>query len=184
MYPQQQLTWVESPLLTEHLCGAGRPGHFRGVATVVLKLLQIVQPDRAYLGEKDAQQLAVIRRMVRDLNVPVAIVPVPTEREADGLARSSRNQHLNPGQRQPASVLSRALFAARGAILLGHSSASAIQAMAAPLFDGIRVEYFSVVDPETLARVESITGRVLIAGAIWLGSTRLIDNLTVAAGKQ
>ena len=96
MYPQAQLTWVEAPALTEHLCGPGRPGHFRGVATVVMKLLQIVQPDRAYFGEKDAQQLAVIRRMVKDLNVPVTVVPVATVRESDGLAMSSRNQHLSP----------------------------------------------------------------------------------------
>ena len=97
------VTWVDVPALTEHLCGPGRPGHFRGVATVVMKLFQIVQPDRAYFGEKDAQQLAVIRRMVKDLNVPVTIVPDATVREADGLAMSSRNQHLSPAERQRAS---------------------------------------------------------------------------------
>ena len=94
LYPREQLTFVESPSLSAHLCGAHRPGHFRGVATVVLKLFNIVQPDRAYFGEKDAQQLAIIRRMVADLNVPVTVVPVPTVREADGLALSSRNKHL------------------------------------------------------------------------------------------
>src|SRR5580698_2052195 len=104
MYPQEQLTWVEVPALTQHLCGPGRPGHFRGVATVVMKLLQIVQPDRAYFGEKDAQQLAVIRRMVKDLNVPVTIVPVATVREPDGLAMSSRNVHLSPVDRARATV--------------------------------------------------------------------------------
>ncbi len=179
MYPQAQLTWVETPALTGHLCGAGRPGHFRGVATVVLKLLQIVQPDRAYFGEKDAQQLAVIRRMVQDLNVPVTIVPVATVRESDGLAMSSRNQHLSVPERRQATVLSQALFAARDAIQAGERSVAAIEASVAQFFNGVRLEYFSLVCPETLAPVERIEGPVLIAAAIWLGSTRLIDNITV-----
>src|ERR1700691_2692263 len=109
LYPREQLTFVESPLLSAGLCGAHRPGHFRGVATVVLKLLNIVQPERAYFGEKDAQQLAIIRRMVEDLNVPVEVVPVPTVREEDGLALSSRNKHLTAAEREIAPVLSRAL---------------------------------------------------------------------------
>lgn len=179
MYPQPQLAWVDVPALTEHLCGPGRPGHFRGVATVVMKLLQIVQPDRAYFGEKDAQQLAVIRRMVRDLNVPVAIVPVATVRESDGVAMSSRNRNLSVPERQQARVLSQALFAARDTIQGGERSAAAIEASVAHLFDGVRLEYFSLVCPETLAPVERVDGPVLIAGAIWLGSTRLIDNVTV-----
>jgi len=178
MYPQAQLTWVEAPPLTQHLCGPGRPGHFRGVATVVMKLLQIVQPDRAYFGEKDAQQLAVIRRMVMDLNVPVTIVPVATVREPDGLAMSSRNQHLNPAERQTATALSQALFAARDLIQKGESSPVVIQSTVGPLLAGIRVEYFSIVDPEMLHPVPRIERLVLIAGAIWLGSTRLIDNVT------
>jgi pantoate--beta-alanine ligase len=177
MYPQTQLTWVEAPSLTEHLCGPGRPGHFRGVATVVMKLLQIVQPDRAYFGEKDAQQLAVIRRMVMDLNVPVTIVPVATVRELDGLAMSSRNQHLSPLERQTATALSRALFAARDLVQNGEKSPAVIESSVMPLLAGIRLEYFSIVDPETLQPVALITGKVLIAGAIWLGPTRLIDNL-------
>jgi len=180
MYPQAQLTWVEAPPLTQHLCGPGRPGHFRGVATVVMKLLQIVQPDRAYFGEKDAQQLAVIRRMVMDLNVPVTIVPVATVREPDGLAMSSRNQHLNPAERQTATALSQALFAARDLIQKGESSPVVIQSTVAPLLAGIRVEYFSIVDPEMLHPVPRIERLVLIAGAIWLGSTRLIDNVTAS----
>jgi len=180
MYPQSQLTWIETPALTQHLCGPGRPGHFRGVATVVMKLLQIVQPDRAYFGEKDAQQLAVIERMVRDLNVPVTIVPVATVRESDGLAMSSRNQHLSPSERQFAISLSRALFAARDMVQNGESSPAAIESTGASLLSGLRVEYFSVVNPETLQRIARIAGPVLIAGAIWLGSTRLIDNLTVS----
>ncbi|MEO8049018.1 MAG: pantoate--beta-alanine ligase [Acidobacteriota bacterium] len=180
MYPQQPLTWVDVPALSEHLCGLSRPGHFRGVATVVMKLLQIVQPDRSYFGEKDAQQLAIIRRMVKDLDVPVTVVPVATVREPDGLAMSSRNRHLTPEERQRAVVLSQALFAARDLILEGEPSAETIRARVALLFDAVHLEYFSIVNPETLAPVDQIEGPVLIAGAIWLGSTRLIDNLTIA----
>lgn len=186
MYPDEMYpgvpprTWVDVPSLAEHLCGPGRPGHFRGVAAVVMKLFQIVQPERAYFGEKDAQQLAIIRRMVKDLNVPVTVVPVPTVREPDGLAMSSRNRHLTPAERQRATVLSQALFAARDLVVSGEHSAAAIQTTVAPLFDAVQLEYFSIVDPETLTPVERIEGSVLIAGAIWLGPTRLIDNVTVA----
>lgn len=180
MYPEEPRTWVDVPALAEHLCGPGRPGHFRGVATVVMKLFQIVQPARAYFGEKDAQQLAIIRRMVKDLDVPVTVVPVATVREPDGLAMSSRNRHLTPEERQRATVLSQALFAARDLVLRGEHSAEKIRTAVAPLFDGIQLEYFSIVGPEILTPVERIEGPVLIAGAIWLGSTRLIDNVTVA----
>ena len=179
MYPDEPRTWVDVPALAEHLCGPGRPGHFRGVATVVMKLFQIVQPDRAYFGEKDAQQLAIIRRMVKDLDVPVTIVPVATIREPDGLAMSSRNRHLTPEERQRATVLFQALFVARDLVLRGERSAERIRSSVVPLFDGIQLEYFSIVDPEALSPVERIEGPVLIAGAIWLGSTRLIDNVTV-----
>ncbi|HSR08917.1 MAG TPA: pantoate--beta-alanine ligase [Bryobacteraceae bacterium] len=180
MYPQTQLTWVDAPSLTQHLCGPGRPGHFRGVATVVMKLLQIVQPDRAYFGEKDAQQLAVIRRMVQDLNVPTAIVPVATVREPDGLAMSSRNAHLSPAERRTAVVLSQALFAARDLVRSGERSAASIRSVIAPMLAAVQVEYFSLVDPDTLTPVERIAGPVLIAAAIWIGKTRLIDNVTVS----
>ena len=179
MYPQEQLAWVEVPALTRHLCGPGRPGHFRGVATVVMKLLQMVQPQRSYFGEKDAQQLAIIRRLVADLNVPTVIVPVATVRETDGLALSSRNRHLSAEERARAVVLSQALFAARDAVLRGERSASAIESAAAPLFAQVQLEYFSVLDPDTLTPVEHLTRPVLIAAAAWVGSTRLIDNLTV-----
>jgi pantoate--beta-alanine ligase len=180
MYPEEPRTWVDVPTLVKHLCGPGRPGHFRGVATVVMKLFQIVQPDRAYFGEKDAQQLAIIRRMVKDLDVPVSVVPVATVREADGLAMSSRNRHLTPDERQRATVLSRALFTARDLVLSGERSAEAIRSSVAPFFNSVQLEYFSIVDPETLTTVERMDGPVLIAGAIWLGTTRLIDNVTVA----
>ncbi len=179
MYPQDPRTWVDVPALAEHLCGPGRPGHFRGVATVVMKLFQIVQPDRAYFGEKDAQQLAIIRRMVKDLDVPITVVPVATVREPDGLAMSSRNRHLTPEERQRATALSQALFAARDLILRGERSTEAIRTSVAPLFDAVQLEYFSIVHPETITPVERIEGPVLIAGAIWLGSNRLIDNISV-----
>lgn len=182
LYPDEQLTFVESPLLSIHLCGAHRPGHFRGVATVVLKLFNVVQPDRAYFGEKDAQQLAIIRRMVRDLNVPVSIVSVGTVREGDGLALSSRNKHLTPAERLIAPVLSKALHCAAEAIRQGEGSVSSIEQRIVPLFaehPEARLEYFEIVHPETLQPVERIDGPVLIAGAMWLGTTRLIDNITV-----
>ena len=183
MYPREQLVWVDVPALTGHLCGPARPGHFRGVATVVMKLFQIVQADRAYFGEKDAQQLALIRCMVRDLNVPVEIVPVPTVREPDGLAMSSRNQRLTKEERELATTLSQALFTAEDAVQSGEHSVERIQTAVRPLFHQhpeIRLEYFSIVDPETLAPVEAIEGPVLIAGAMWVGATRLIDNVLIA----
>jgi pantoate--beta-alanine ligase len=181
LYPEPQLTFVDSPALTSTLCGQFRPGHFRGVATVVLKLLNIVQPGRAYFGEKDAQQLALIRRMVQDLNVPVEIVPVATVREADGLALSSRNRHLTPAQRAIAPVLSRALRQAVELIAEGERSASVIRERALALFapwPEARVEYFELTDPRTLTPVDRIDQAVLIAGAMWLGQTRLIDNMS------
>lgn len=181
LYPREQLTFVESPALTAHLCGASRPGHFRGVATVVLKLFNIVHPARAYFGEKDAQQLAVIRRMVEDLNVPVRVVSVPTVREPDGLALSSRNKLLSPEQRRIAPVLWQALDAAVVLIEQGERSAETIRRNAEAMVaqhPEARLEYFEITHPETLTPVKEIEGSVLIAGAMWLGSTRLIDNIT------
>jgi pantoate--beta-alanine ligase len=180
LYPREQLVFVESPVLSAHLCGAHRPGHFRGVATVVLKLFNIVQPDRAYFGEKDAQQLALIRRMVEDLNVPVAVVPVATVREEDGLALSSRNKHLTAGQRKIAPVLFRALLAAVDTISGGERSVEDVRARAVAVLaehPEVRVEYFDITDPDTMTPVERIEGPVLVAGAVWIGSTRLIDNV-------
>jgi pantoate--beta-alanine ligase len=180
LYPREQLVFVESPVLSAHLCGAHRPGHFRGVATVVLKLFNIVQPDRAYFGEKDAQQLALIRRMVEDLNVPVAVVPVATVREEDGLALSSRNKHLTAEQRKIAPVLFRALLAAVDTISGGERSVEDVRARAVAVLaehPEVRVEYFDITDPDTMTPVERIEGPVLVAGAVWIGSTRLIDNV-------
>jgi pantoate--beta-alanine ligase len=181
LYPGEQLTFVESPLLSAPLCGAHRPGHFRGVATVVLKLFNIVQPDRAYFGEKDAQQLAIIRRMVEDLNIPVTVVPIATVREPDGLALSSRNRHLTPHERAIAPVLSRALRCAAATIEGGERSVAVIKQRSTVLFEPFPeacVEYFEIVDPVTLQPVEFVTGPVLIAAATWLGATRLIDNIS------
>jgi len=179
MYPKAQLAWVDVSALTKHLCGPGRPGHFQGVATVVMKLFQIVQPNRSYFGEKDAQQLAIIQRMVKDLNVPVTVVPVATVREPDGLALSSRNQHLSPSEREHAVALSQALFAARDLVERGERSPEVIASSVAPLFKDVRLEYFSIVALDTLSPVDRVEGPVLIAAAIWLGSTRLIDNVQV-----
>jgi pantoate--beta-alanine ligase len=183
MYPAPQRAFVEVEGLTEHLCGAFRPGHFRGVATVVLKLLNIVRPDRAYFGEKDAQQLAVIERMTRDLNVPVEIVPVATVREADGMALSSRNRRLSASERQAARTLSRVLFATRERIGAGCVDAAQLKREAQAGFDGepgLRVEYFEIVDPTEMRPVERISAAVRVAAAVWAGSTRLIDNVLCA----
>ena len=181
LYPQEQLAFVDVPALTESLCGPRRPGHFRGVATVVLKLFNLVQPNKAYFGEKDAQQLAVIRRMVQDLNVPVSVIPVPTVREPDGLALSSRNKHLTAAERQIAPVLWRALQHALHLITDGERSVPAIQNAVLPLFakhPEIRPEYFEITDPNTLMPMTYIDRPALIAAAMWLGSTRLIDNVS------
>jgi pantoate--beta-alanine ligase len=180
LYPHEQMTFVESPVLGTHLCGAHRPGHFRGVATVVLKLLNIVAPTRAYFGEKDAQQLAIIRRMVLDLNVPVTVVTVATVREADGLALSSRNKHLTAVEREIAPVLSHALRGAVDSIARGERLVETLRSDALSMFaqyPEARVEYFEITDPDSLQPVERVERPALIAGAIWLGSTRLIDNM-------
>ncbi len=183
MYASPQITFVEVTRITDHLCGAFRPGHFRGVATVVLKLFNIVQPDFAYFGEKDYQQLCVIRRMVEDFNLRLTIVPVPTYREPDGLALSSRNVYLSPAERAAAPALNRALTLARERIASGESDVATIKAAAMSVLTSeplIRVQYFEIVDPSEVQPVAMIAGPVRIAAAIFIGKTRLIDN--VAAG--
>jgi len=180
MYPAAQRAFVAVNEISDHLCGQFRPGHFRGVATVVLKLLNIVQPDRAYFGEKDAQQVAVIRQLVKDLNIPVDIVEVPTVREADGLALSSRNAYLTAEERRVAPVLHRALLAAGILISTGATSADEIKQEALRLFDAhpeVRVEYLEIVNPADMQPVGRITTPVRVAGAVWIGKTRLIDNV-------
>jgi pantoate--beta-alanine ligase len=182
MYPPDSTTTVHVARLTDTLCGVHRPGHFDGVATVVAKLLNIVQPDAAYFGEKDAQQLAVIRRMVSDLDLPVEIVGCPTVREADGLAVSSRNAYLNREQRQQATCLYRALCEARTLIASGRADPNEVLAAMRRIVDDggpATIDYVSIVDPESMQPVERIERRVLVALAVRIGSTRLIDNLQV-----
>jgi len=180
MYPTPTSCTIAVGPVAAHLCGRYRPGHFAGVATVVMKLFQIVQPDRAYFGDKDAQQLAVIRHLVRDFNVPVQIEAVPTVREPDGLALSSRNQRLSPEERRLAPALYRALCEARRRVAEGACDTEPVRRAAAatvPKDERLRLEYLELVEPENMQPVERIEGPVLAAGALWVGSTRLIDNL-------
>jgi pantoate--beta-alanine ligase len=178
MYPTPPICTVDAGRLGDHLCGQHRPGHFRGVATVVLKLLEIAQPDFAYFGEKDAQQLAIIRRLVADFNVPVEIVGVPTVREADGLAISSRNVHLDTEERRLAPALYRALSEALGQMVAGVTDPGVVKAAAlARIPPGVRLEYLEIVNSEDMQPVERISGPVCVAGAMWVGATRLIDNV-------
>lgn len=181
IYPAGDQTRVRPGRLAETLCGPFRPGHFEGVCTVVARLFNIVQPDAAYFGQKDAQQLAIIRRMTTDLRLPIEIVACPTTRERDGLAMSSRNAYLSPENRQRSLCLYRALCAGRDALAAGERATGRIIARMQGLIaasGNIQIDYLSMVDPETLERIEEPAGRrVLIAGAIRLGSTRLIDNV-------
>jgi len=179
MYPEPIATFVEVPEFARHLCGAFRPGHFRGVATVVAKLFNIIQPDTAYFGEKDAQQLAIIQQMVRDLNFAVEIVPVPTVREPDGLALSSRNRRLTPEQRRIAPTLYRALTEGQRSIESGERQAAKVKAAVLNILESepaLRTEYAEIVDPR-MQPVDSISADVRLVAAVWVGSTRLIDNL-------
>ena len=183
MYPGEVLTSVAVSGLCTRLEGEFRPGHFRGVATVVAKLFNIVPADRAYFGEKDAQQLAVIQKMVADLNFPVTIVPVPTVREPDGLAMSSRNQRLTPEQRRAAPVLYQALCEGERLIRSGVRSAAEIKQAAMARMSrnpAFRIQYLEAVDPATFQPVEIVTGDVRIVAAVWMGDVRLIDNVLVA----
>jgi pantoate--beta-alanine ligase len=179
MYPADPSTWVDEERLSRGLCGARRPGHFRGVATVVAKLFHLVLPDVAVFGEKDAQQLRVVRRMVRDLDFPVRIVAGPTVREPDGLAMSSRNAYLPPPERADARCLARALAAVRRRFSAGERSAarlrSAAEAEIRPVASA-RIDYVEVVDDATLEPVRRVARPALVALAVFVGRTRLIDN--------
>jgi pantoate--beta-alanine ligase len=182
VYPAGFDTFVEVGTTAAPLEGAHRPGHFRGVATVVLKLLGTVQPDRAYFGQKDAQQLGVIRRMVRDLDVPVEIVGCATVREADGLARSSRNSYLGPEDRAAAPVLFRALQSAQALFERGERDAEVLRKQMRDVLQRERrasVDYVSVADPETFVELARVEDRALFSMAVRLGPARLIDNITV-----
>jgi pantoate--beta-alanine ligase len=185
MYPVPLECKVEVGRLADHLCGRFRPGHFSGVATVVLKLFEIVQADRSYFGEKDAQQLAVIRRLVADFNVPTTIVGVATVREPDGLAMSSRNQRLDASERLLAPALYHALQRVRHAIESGATRARDLKRLASeqiPSDARLRLEYFEIVEPINFQPVEHVTGPIVAAGALWVGTTRLIDNIRCVPG--
>jgi len=180
VYPLRHATFVEPAGAAEGLEGACRPGHFRGVATVVCALFNLVRADVAVFGEKDAQQLAMIRQMVRDLHLPVEIVPGPTVREADGLAMSSRNAYLSPEERRAATVLHRALRAAETAISRGERRGDAVRERMREVLNTeplARVEYAEVVDAETFQPVATLNGRLVLPLAVRIGGTRLIDNL-------
>jgi len=182
MYPREQLTTVSVAKMTEKLCGAFRPGHFNGVTTVVTKLFNIVGPDIAFFGQKDAQQAFVIERMVADLNQPVKIRICPTVRESSGLAMSSRNQYLSESQRQQATCLYRSLQEAAKLIGRGIRESAEILAAMRHIIETAgpcTIEYIGFIDPETFADVELVDRRTLIALAVRIGPARLIDNIIV-----
>jgi len=179
IYPDGEVTWVLVEGLSEKLDGRSRPGHFRGVTTIVAKLFHILEPDAAFFGQKDAAQLAVIRRMVQDLNFPVEIVACPIVREPDGLAMSSRNAYLNREERGRALVLQRSLQEARQQFHAGERIAARLISAAKEVFarePQVVLDYFEIVDPDTLDPVERISQKTLVAAAAYVGSTRLIDN--------
>jgi pantoate--beta-alanine ligase len=186
MYPAGFQSWVEVQEMTRPLEGAQRPGHFRGVTTVVAKLFNTVQPAKAYFGQKDAQQAAVIRQMTHDLNFPIEIVVCPIVREPDGLALSSRNVYLDPGQRKAATVLYRALTAAESAYINGEREAGKLRQIMndtlamEPL---ARMQYVSCADYDTLQELEEVTGKTLLSMAVFMGKTRLIDNVVLGESK-
>ncbi len=180
MYPEGFSTHVEvGGVLAEKMCARSRPGHFRGVTTVVMKLFQIARPDRAYFGQKDAQQALVIRKMATDLNLPVEIVTCPIVREADGLALSSRNVYLSPAEREAALALPRSLLAGQSLIIQGERRAERVRGIILNALTNpdLRVDYVEVCDGQTLADMAELQGPVLLAAAVWVGKTRLIDNI-------
>ena len=180
MYPAGAVTWVTVECLSDKLDGRSRPGHFRGVSTVVAKLFHVVEPDVSFFGQKDAAQVAIIRRMVRDLNLPVEIVVCPIVREPDGLAMSSRNAYLDSEQRKKALVLHRSLLRVQRLAEAGEREAAKLVAAGREEFadeGSVRLDYFEIVDPDTLDPVEDISGGALAAVAAFVGSTRLIDNI-------
>lgn len=182
MYPQGYQTWVEVEAMTRPLEGAMRPGHFKGVTTVVAKLFNGVQPHKAYFGQKDAQQVAIIRQMVKDLNFPIEIVVCPIVREPDGLAMSSRNIYLDPEQRQAATVLYRSLNAAKSTYYKGEREAEKLrQVMKGMIADELlaQMQYVSCADYDTLEELDVVKGKTLLSMAVFIGKTRLIDNFVL-----
>jgi pantoate--beta-alanine ligase len=182
MYPSKNLTWVNIEKITDNLCGRSRPGHFRGVATVCTKLFNIVAPDMAFFGQKDAQQVAVIQRMVSDLNMPLQIVVCPTVRESDGLAVSSRNQYLSRQDRPDASYVYKSLCKCRELFDAGITETDKIINEMKKVLQqktSIEIDYINIVDAMTLEDINRITGKTLVAVAVKLSSTRLIDNIII-----
>lgn len=182
MYTEGFCSYVDMSVLTEELCGLSRPVHFRGVCTVVNKLFNIVQPTRAYFGQKDAQQLAVIRRMVQDLNMDLTIVGCPIVREADGLAKSSRNTYLSAEERKAALVLSRAVALGQACVEAGETDTKKIVAKMKELIEAeplARIDYVKAVDGLTMQQIETLKRPMLVAMAVYIGKTRLIDNFIV-----
>ena len=187
MYPQGARTYVLVEDLSNRLDGASRPGHFRGVATVVTKLFEIVRPNFAFFGQKDAAQVAVLRKLVNDLDMDVEIVVCPIVRERDGLAMSSRNAYLTSGQRQQALVLHRSLRRVQTAVEQGERDSVRLIEIGKQVIaeeSGARLDYFAIVDPDTLDPVEDVSGGALVAVAAYVGATRLIDNILITASSQ
>lgn len=187
IYGQENLTWISVEKLGEHLCGSSRPGHFRGVCTVVAKLFNIVGPDVSYFGQKDGQQVAIIERMVRDLNMAVEIRRCPTVRESDGLALSSRNRYLGPEERRAAGCLWRALTRAEELVGAGQGGAAGVTAAMKEVIAKeslAQIDYISVVDSELLQPVDRIDRGVMIALAVRVGAVRLIDNILVDPSQE
>ncbi len=188
MYPEGFCTYVEvTGRMTEVLCGKYRPGHFRGVTTVVTKLFNIVMPHFAVFGQKDGQQLAVIKRMVRDLNLPVEIIAAPTVREQDGLAMSSRNEYLTPEERKVAPALYKSLLMAKKLIEQGERRSANIISAMRKYIEGagpFRVQYIDIVDADTMEPLDEVRGKVMIALAAFLGKARLIDNIVIDVEKN
>lgn len=187
MYPAGAVTWVTVEGLSDKLDGRSRPGHFRGVTTVVAKLFHVVQPDAAFFGQKDAAQVAIIRRMVRDLNLPVEIGVCPIVRAADGLAMSSRNAYLDPDERKRALVLQRSLLRAEHLAESGERNAARLIAAGREEIDkesSVRLDYFEIVNPDTLDPLEDISGGGLVAVAAVVGGTRLIDNILLGTSRR
>ena len=179
MYAPDRTTNVTMDVLTDTLCGKGRPEHFGGVCTVVSKLFNICAADKAYFGEKDAQQLAIIKRMVRDLNFDIEIIGCPTIREADGLAKSSRNSYLNEEERKAAVIVSKAVFAGRDMVEAGERDPEVVKARMREIIESeplARIDYVDAVDGATMQPLTELKGDILVAVAVFIGKARLIDN--------
>ncbi len=182
MYPNGYATFVDVERLTEKMCGASRPGHFRGVTTVVAKLFNLIQPHKAYFGQKDAQQSVVIRRMVADLNFNIEVIVMPTVREEDGIAMSSRNRYLSSEERHAALVLSQSLRMAENLVRAGQRDTAESLRKMRDMIEAVpsaKIDYISIVDADTLDDLDVAEGKILIALAVFIGKTRLIDNIVL-----